>query len=213
MTLARGTALLRLVKYVSGDNQRAAHLDAERPLLQQRKAPGLWQVAVRLIAVDDVQTAPVPRARKIQDRRPRADHVGRRHASQAGRQSRRSHAPKGRSWTHSRAANGLRRVRRRYAFMLPLQCCRSQAVSKSRCRSSPTLRTNRPGTAAYPLVQDMPPPTVRPTRQARRFVDRRVHHSLAHLRETLVARLAPVPACGQPSHELVEAGIGSSRSP
>ena len=65
MNLARGTALLRLVKYVSGDNQRAARLDAERPLLQQRKAPGLWQVAVRLVAVDDVQAAPVPRARKI----------------------------------------------------------------------------------------------------------------------------------------------------
>ena len=65
ITLARGTALLRLAKYVSGDNQRAARLDAERPLLQQRKAPGLWQVAVRLIAVDDVQTAPMPRARKI----------------------------------------------------------------------------------------------------------------------------------------------------
>ena len=65
MNLARGTALLRLVKYASGDNQRAARLDAERPLLQQRKAPGLWQVAVRLFAVDDVQAAPVPRARKI----------------------------------------------------------------------------------------------------------------------------------------------------
>ena len=65
MNLARGTALLRLVKYVSGDNQRAARLDAERPLLQQRKAPGLWQIAVRLTAVDDVQAAPVPRARKL----------------------------------------------------------------------------------------------------------------------------------------------------
>ena len=65
MTPARGTALLRLVKYVSGDNQRAASLDAERPVLQQRKAPGLWQVAVRVTAVDDVPTAPVPRARKI----------------------------------------------------------------------------------------------------------------------------------------------------
>lgn len=65
MNLARGTALLRLAKYVSGDNQRAAHLDAERPLLQQRKAPGLWQIAVRLTGVDDVQAAPVPRARKI----------------------------------------------------------------------------------------------------------------------------------------------------
>ena len=65
MNLARGTALLRLVKYVNGDNQRAARLDAERPLLQQRRAPGLWQVAVRLVAVDDVQAAPVPRARKI----------------------------------------------------------------------------------------------------------------------------------------------------
>jgi hypothetical protein len=65
ITQARGTALLRLIKYVSGDNQRAARLDAERPLLQQRKAPGLWQVAVRLTAVDDVQAVPVPRARKI----------------------------------------------------------------------------------------------------------------------------------------------------
>ncbi len=65
MNLARATALLRLVKYASGDNQRAARLDAERPLLQQRKAPGLWQIAVRLTAVDDVQAAPVPRARKL----------------------------------------------------------------------------------------------------------------------------------------------------
>jgi hypothetical protein len=65
MTQARGTALLRLVKYVSGDNQRAVSLDVERPVLQQRKAPGLWQLAVRLTAVDDVPTAPVPHARKI----------------------------------------------------------------------------------------------------------------------------------------------------
>lgn len=65
ITLARGTALLRLAKYVSGDNQRATRLDAERPLLQQRKAPGLWQVAVRLLTLDDVQAAPMPRARKI----------------------------------------------------------------------------------------------------------------------------------------------------
>jgi hypothetical protein len=65
MNLARGTALLRLLKYVNGDNQRATRFDAERPLLQQRRAPGLWQVAVRLVAVDDVQAAPVPRARKI----------------------------------------------------------------------------------------------------------------------------------------------------
>ena len=65
MNQARGTALLRLVKYASGDNQRAARLDAERPLLQQQKAPGLWQIAVRLSAVDDVQAAPVPRARKL----------------------------------------------------------------------------------------------------------------------------------------------------
>jgi hypothetical protein len=65
VNLARGTALLRLVKYVSGDNRRAANLDAERPLLQQRRAPSLWQVAVRLTAVDDVQAAPVPRARRV----------------------------------------------------------------------------------------------------------------------------------------------------
>jgi SOUL heme-binding protein len=65
MNPARGTALLRLLKYVNGDNQRATRFDAERPLLQQRRAPGLWQVAVRLVAVDDVQAAPVPRARKI----------------------------------------------------------------------------------------------------------------------------------------------------
>jgi hypothetical protein len=65
ITLARGTALLRLAKYVSGDNRRAACLDAELPLLQHRKAPGLWRVAVRLTSVEDVQTAPEPRARKI----------------------------------------------------------------------------------------------------------------------------------------------------
>ena len=65
MNSAHEAALLRLVKYANGDNQRAARIDAERPLLQQRRAPGLWQVAVRLTAVDDVQAAPVPRARKI----------------------------------------------------------------------------------------------------------------------------------------------------
>jgi hypothetical protein len=65
MNPARETALLRLVKYVSGDNQRATRLEAERPLLQQRRAPGLWQVAVRLAALDHVQAAPAPRARKI----------------------------------------------------------------------------------------------------------------------------------------------------
>jgi hypothetical protein len=65
MNPARGTAQLRLMKYVNGDNQTAARLEAERPLLQQRRAPGLWQVGVRLVVVDDVQAAPVPRARKI----------------------------------------------------------------------------------------------------------------------------------------------------
>ena len=65
MTLARGTALLRLLKYVGGDNRRTARLDAELPVLQHRKAPGLWQIAVRLAAVDDVRTAPAPRARKL----------------------------------------------------------------------------------------------------------------------------------------------------
>jgi hypothetical protein len=65
MTPARGTALLRLLKYVSGDNHRAASLEAERPVSQQCKAPGLWQIAVRLTAIDDVPTAPVPRARKV----------------------------------------------------------------------------------------------------------------------------------------------------
>ena len=203
MNLARGTALLRLVKYVSGDNQRAARLDAERPLLQQRKAPGLWQIAVRLIRSGRCAGGAGAPREKATDRRPRADHMGRRHASQAGRQSRRSNAPKRRSWTHSRAANGLRRARRRYAFMLPLQCCRSQAVSKSRCLSSPTLRTNRPGTAAYPLVQGMPPPTVRPTRQAYRFTDRSwsghqrwVQGSRAGLRSAMVEQVSP-PAVAQ----------------
>ena len=65
ITPARATALLRLAKYVNGDNRRAACLDAERPLLLQRKAPGLWQVAVRLTDVHDAQTAPAPRTRKI----------------------------------------------------------------------------------------------------------------------------------------------------
>ena len=83
MNLARGTALLRLVKYVSGDNQRAARLDAERPLLQQRKAPGLWQVAVRLYRGGRCAGGAGAPRKKDKDRRPSADHMGRHHAARA----------------------------------------------------------------------------------------------------------------------------------
>lgn len=65
MDVARGTALVRLAKYVGGHNQRAVSLEAERPILQQQKAPGLWLVALRLVAVDDVCAAPVPRTNKV----------------------------------------------------------------------------------------------------------------------------------------------------
>ena len=170
MTLARGTALLRLAKYVGGDNQRAARLDAERPLLQQRKAPGLWQVAVRLIAVDDVQTAPVPRARKIKivaeeatiwavitrrgrpteqaiDRGETAimDTIARSRWFATGKATLRIHAP---------------------TSLVPFAGSFEVAVPVFS-----TPRTSRPGTAVAPLVRTSPP-TVRPTRQAHRFTDR-----------------------------------------
>jgi SOUL heme-binding protein len=64
-TPARGTALVRLAKYLGGENQSRSRLDAERPVLQQRKAPGLWQVGLRLSEIDDVRNAPLPRGRKV----------------------------------------------------------------------------------------------------------------------------------------------------
>jgi hypothetical protein len=63
--LARGTALLRLERYVGGDNRSAQPLEAERPVLQQHRAPGLWQVAVRLNGISEIAQAPRPRSRRV----------------------------------------------------------------------------------------------------------------------------------------------------
>lgn len=65
MDVARTTALVRLAKYVGGYNQRAVSLDVERPVFQQQKAPGLWLIAIRLSAVDDMHAAPLPRTSKV----------------------------------------------------------------------------------------------------------------------------------------------------
>lgn len=69
MNVARGTALQRLAKYIGGENRRAVALEAERPILQQRMAPGLWQIAVRLPAISDAHAAPMPRTPKAKSRR------------------------------------------------------------------------------------------------------------------------------------------------
>jgi hypothetical protein len=65
MDAARGTAVQRLAKYVGGDNRRTAALAAERPVLQQQMAPGLWLVTIRLPSIDDAHSAPMPRTPKV----------------------------------------------------------------------------------------------------------------------------------------------------
>jgi hypothetical protein len=40
-------------------------LDAERPVLQQRNAPGEWLVSVRLAAIQEAAAAPAPRGSSI----------------------------------------------------------------------------------------------------------------------------------------------------
>jgi hypothetical protein len=62
---ARRTALVRLSRYLGGENRSHAALIAERPVLQQRKAAGLWQVGLRVSGMDDVQDAPLPGGRKV----------------------------------------------------------------------------------------------------------------------------------------------------
>ena len=64
MDTARGVALARLARYLSGDNRGGVTLDAERPVVQQRKAPGEWLVSVRLPAIQDAAAA-APRASSI----------------------------------------------------------------------------------------------------------------------------------------------------
>jgi len=61
MDVARETAQFRLRRYVSGDNRSGITLNAQRPVLQQKEAPELWQIAVRLCLTGDISTAPVPR--------------------------------------------------------------------------------------------------------------------------------------------------------
>jgi hypothetical protein len=62
MDAARDVALARLGRYLSGDNRGSVSLDAERPVVQQRNAPGAWLVSVRLPAIQDAAAAPAPRA-------------------------------------------------------------------------------------------------------------------------------------------------------
>jgi hypothetical protein len=64
MTSARGTALVRLTKYVGGENRSHVALNAERPILQHRVTPGLWEIGMRLADVDDVCQVPIPRGRR-----------------------------------------------------------------------------------------------------------------------------------------------------
>jgi SOUL heme-binding protein len=65
MASARGTALVRLAKYIGGENKSHVALGGERPMLQHRIAPGLWEAAVRLADVDDVHLAPIPSGRRV----------------------------------------------------------------------------------------------------------------------------------------------------
>ena len=65
MDTARGIALARLAQYLSGDNRDGVSLDAERPVVQQRNAPGEWLVSVRLPAIQHAAAAPAPRGASI----------------------------------------------------------------------------------------------------------------------------------------------------
>jgi hypothetical protein len=65
MDTARGIALVRLGQYLSGDNRDGVSLDAERPVVQQRIAPGEWLVSVRLSAIQHTAAAPTPRGSSI----------------------------------------------------------------------------------------------------------------------------------------------------
>ena len=65
MDAAREIALALLASYVSGDNLGGVPLDAERPVVQQRKSPGVWSISVRLAAVQDAADAPSPRTPNI----------------------------------------------------------------------------------------------------------------------------------------------------
>jgi hypothetical protein len=65
MDTARGIALTCLAQYLSGDNRDGLALDAERPVVQQRNAPGEWLVSVRLPAIQDAAAAPEPRGPSI----------------------------------------------------------------------------------------------------------------------------------------------------
>jgi hypothetical protein len=57
---ARGIALARLARYLSGDNRDRVSLDAERPVVQQRVASGEWLVSVRVPAIQNATGAPAP---------------------------------------------------------------------------------------------------------------------------------------------------------
>jgi SOUL heme-binding protein len=65
IALARETALRRLDRYVSGENRGFVPIAIERPILQQRKAAGLWLVAVRLGGILNPSLAPEPCTPKV----------------------------------------------------------------------------------------------------------------------------------------------------
>jgi len=62
---ARGTALKRLVRYVTGENYSGIPVAVMRPVVQQEQAPGRWLIRVGLPEVSSVLAAPTPCTRKI----------------------------------------------------------------------------------------------------------------------------------------------------
>jgi hypothetical protein len=63
---AREIALHSLVRYLDGDNQAAAALDAARPVIQQQLGPRRWLISVRLATVDHPSNAPAPVAPELE---------------------------------------------------------------------------------------------------------------------------------------------------
>lgn len=62
---ARGTALKRLMRYVTGDNYSATAVATMRPVVQQQLGPGRWLIRVGMPDVSSALAAPTPCTRKI----------------------------------------------------------------------------------------------------------------------------------------------------
>lgn len=62
---ARGTALKRLVRYVTGENYNGIPVAIMRPVVLQEQAPGRWLIRVELPEVSSAPAAPTPCTRKI----------------------------------------------------------------------------------------------------------------------------------------------------